>query len=698
MLPLTSRRFTFRFALVVVAAMLSLLGVWGVFTLLQRPGNQPTTATAQPQSYQATVFEHTPPMHLPGADVVASEIHGALHGVVGVTDVSRAQANIQQLRRQGLLLTPTLTPTLFVSYTWPVQPAAGYDDPGFYAIGNLVDHNVNYPGFVLDYQCGDRTWDMPLYNHTGTDILPWPFPWNQMYDNAIEVVAAADGYIVEKRDDDPNDQNCFILGDLFVRGNYIAIAHADGAVSWYAHMKHGSLTTKGEMESVVAGEYLGIVGSSGTSTGPHLHFELHGAYDPFFFNAPRLDPFAGQCNLLNPDTGSLWVEQLPYYDSGINKLTVGSKPPIFQLCPEPSEPNDEAVVNAGQILYFSAYHRALLASQTTTYTVYQPDGAPYTSWIWPAPWSPPGSEFDLFEARTWFKYIEPTAPVGLWTFEALFNGTTYTHTFELLPPPGDNKLFISPDSAGVVGDVAFGPEDVLIYDLNSETWSMFFDGSDVGVTANMDAFVRYGGYLILSFAERTQLPGIFRFIEPEDLVTFRGQTWGDDTDGRFVFYFDGSDVGLDTAEENIDAIAFNPDNQMVMSFAGAYSILDSSNQIITGTGADVVTFEAEAWYGNTEGAWSPYLHGPTMGLEDESENIDGVWISALDNENYISTAGPYVVPGLVGDDDDIIVCVIEEGSGCSWAPFFDEVSFGIDGLYLEPALEVEGYPSINNWR
>lgn len=675
-----------RWTYIISALSLAILGMVGIATLLKAPS--PTRAVSS-QLYQATAFSHPTPLRLANADAQEVEAHGGLHGVAGVAESAHARHNIQQLRRQGLLLTPTVTQTLFVSYSWPVRQAAGYDDPGFYAVGNLVDHDQNYPGFVLDYQCGDRAWDMPLYNHMGTDILAWPFPWNQMNDNAIEVVAAADGFIVEKRDDDPNDQNCFVLGDLFVRGNYIAIAHADGAVSWYAHLKHGSLTTKGEMEPVTAGEYLGVMGSSGTSSGPHLHFELHRYYDLFFFNAPRLDPFAGQCNLLNPETGSLWIEQPPYYDSGINKLTVGATPPIFRICPELGEPNDEPVVNAGQILYFSAYHRALLGSQTTTYTVRQPDGAAYTSWVWPAPWAPPGAEFDPFEARTWFKYVEPTAPAGTWTFEALFNGVTYTHTFEMLPPPGDNKLYISPDSAGVIGDVAFGPEDILIYDLNTQTWTMFFDGSDVGVTANVDAFVRYGGYLILSFAERTQLPGIFRFIEPEDLVTFRGQTWGNDTDGRFLFYFDGSDVGLDTTEENVDAIAFNPDNKMVMSFAGAYSVVDSANNVITGTGSDVLIFEAEAWYGNTVGTWTPYLNGPGLGLEAESESVDGVWISALDDEIYLSTAGPYAVPGLTGDDDDIIICVLEEGGSCAWAPFFDAVTFGVDGLYLEPALDIE---------
>ena len=50
--------------------------------------------------------------------------------------------------------------------------------------------------------------------------------------------------------------------------------HADGSVAWYGHMKAGSLTNKAVGQTVSSGEYLGIVGSSGNSTGPHLHFGI----------------------------------------------------------------------------------------------------------------------------------------------------------------------------------------------------------------------------------------------------------------------------------------------------------------------------------------------------------------------------------------------------------------------------------------
>lgn len=61
-------------------------------------------------------------------------------------------------------------------------------------------------------------------------------------------------------------------------GYKVAIAHEDGTETWYAHL---STITVSVGESVVGGEQIGTVGSTGNSTGPHLHFEVRpGAGDP----------------------------------------------------------------------------------------------------------------------------------------------------------------------------------------------------------------------------------------------------------------------------------------------------------------------------------------------------------------------------------------------------------------------------------
>lgn len=54
-------------------------------------------------------------------------------------------------------------------------------------------------------------------------------------------------------------------------GNYVTIQHANGLTSTYAHMKYVAVSVG---QTVKQGEYLGQVGSTGASTGAHLHFEV----------------------------------------------------------------------------------------------------------------------------------------------------------------------------------------------------------------------------------------------------------------------------------------------------------------------------------------------------------------------------------------------------------------------------------------
>jgi murein DD-endopeptidase MepM/ murein hydrolase activator NlpD len=66
-------------------------------------------------------------------------------------------------------------------------------------------------------------------------------------------------------------------------GNLVKIRHAGGAETWYAHLSR-ILVTVGQQ--VRQGEVVGRIGSTGISTGPHLHFEVHEGgrpHDPLRF-------------------------------------------------------------------------------------------------------------------------------------------------------------------------------------------------------------------------------------------------------------------------------------------------------------------------------------------------------------------------------------------------------------------------------
>ncbi len=61
-------------------------------------------------------------------------------------------------------------------------------------------------------------------------------------------------------------------------GNYIVVSHPNGTQTLYAHMSK-VLASAGQV--VAQGDVIGNVGATGEATGPHLHFEVRGAQNPF---------------------------------------------------------------------------------------------------------------------------------------------------------------------------------------------------------------------------------------------------------------------------------------------------------------------------------------------------------------------------------------------------------------------------------
>lgn len=335
--------------------------------------------------------------------------------------VQMLETNMSTLERAGRIRSIPAGATA-VLLDWPLKQASGVTDPGYYGISNFVDQDTAFPGKVLDYNCGTRSYDQSSgYNHQGTDIFTWPFPRHKQANDLVQVIAAQEGIVIGKVDGNP-DNSCALCSSC--NWNAIYIRHPDGSVAWYGHLKLNSLTYKNLGDNVAKGEYLGVVGSSGNSTGPHLHFEVY--KNSTYTLANRIDPFAGPCNRLNGTT-SWWAVQKPYREPMVNKLVTHFAPPSFGTCPDLEKPNDRKVFLQGDTIYYAAYYRDQQQGAATQYTVLRPDGSAFVNWT--------GTSPSTYNASYWYwSYVLPSnAPTGEWVFRTVFNGVTDTVRFTVNP-------------------------------------------------------------------------------------------------------------------------------------------------------------------------------------------------------------------------------------------------------------------------
>jgi hypothetical protein len=91
------------------------------------------------------------------------------------------------------------------------------------------------------------------------------------------VHAVADGTVVFVRDgmaeDTPNEPPTSLHGPMDYGGNEVFLEIAPGVYAFYAHFQPGSIRVQAG-ESVTAGQVLGLLGNTGNSSAPHLHFAL----------------------------------------------------------------------------------------------------------------------------------------------------------------------------------------------------------------------------------------------------------------------------------------------------------------------------------------------------------------------------------------------------------------------------------------
>ena len=174
--------------------------------------------------------------------------------------------------------------------------------------------------------------------------------------------------------------------------------------------------------------------------------------------------------------------------------------------------------------------------------------------------------------------------------------------------------------------------------------------------------------MLMSFDTDFTLTG-FAAVDDSDILRFTPTSTGSTTAGTWSWYFDGSDVGLSTSDEDVDAFAILADGRLLFSTLGNVSVTGAS-----GADEDLLVFTPTALGSTTSGTWAMYFDGSDVGLSSTSnEDVNGVWVDAA-GKIYLTTLGSFSVTGVSGDGSDIFVCTpgsLGSTTTCTWAMYWD---------------------------
>jgi hypothetical protein len=305
---------------------------------------------------------------------------------------------------------------IIIKYSWPLKWVNQTPGNSFYSLSNYFENDPS--GLVRDCNCGKRSYN----GHIGTDIYPWPAWWLAMDNEEVDVVAGAGGRIINKIDGN-FDRNC-VWGNQ--SWNAVYLQHPGGSVTYYGHLKKNRLTNKIIGDSISEGEFLGKVGSSGRSTGPHLHFEV-------YEGGNVIDPYKGQCNA---NEVSHWKVQHPYYNQAIIRSFCTSGEPVFPECPQQENLKKDSLYAEGDSIYLTNYYRDLKNGDTTILILRNPEGDILDSLFTIHDLSP-----DVFyDAGGWLwkRKFNSSVPHGNYTFESRYRGNTLFANFKYDVPTGFN--------------------------------------------------------------------------------------------------------------------------------------------------------------------------------------------------------------------------------------------------------------------
>ncbi len=231
-------------------------------------------------------------------------------------------------------------------------------------------------------------------------------------------------------------------------------------------------------------------------------------------------------------------------------------------------------------------------------------------------------------------------------------------TTNTLPPlqlaPRGGALYASFARSGRLGHVDFDPSDIMVYYQGK--WSLYFDGSDVGLKGqNLNAFeLLADGSILMAFTPRTLTLPEIRQVTHNDVIRFVPVNLGTHTRGRFERFIKGLDIGLSVETEAIDALALDADGRLVISTDARFNV-PGETEALVGRGHDLLVFNPGPSGSLRDGYWQVYVRGAELELTVGGENTNALWIDPADSSLYLGTRNRFTAGHLSGTGRDIFI-------------------------------------------
>ena len=240
-------------------------------------------------------------------------------------------------------------------------------------------------------------------------------------------------------------------------------------------------------------------------------------------------------------------------------------------------------------------------------------------------------------------------------------------------------------SAAVMGGLTAQTNDIIAF--NGSSFSTWLRGNDSGLTGAVlrDFDIISANELVVAFSAPVTLSGIA--FDDSDLAKLTRNASG--SGFAISMFFDGSDVGLTTNNEAIDAITGLPNGSWLISTRGGGSVTGVSNF----SAEDILRLAPTRLGATTAGAWSLYADMSDVGIAGSAENITAADVGS-NGRMYLTTAGNASATGLSVANEDVFsfqpTTLGATTTGPFQAPlFFDGSVYGLSANAIQ-GLDVPG--------